>query len=263
VKTQQLFDVAGRVALVTGAAGGLGFAMAEVLADNGAHVVMTDIDTDRMATAAQRLLDAGLRVETIALDVTRAVSVAAAVDEVVDRHGRLDIAIVNAGVSIGPGFTAPEGQIENVRVGDWQRVLDVNLSGAFCTLQAVTALMKRQAAGRIIVIGSMAGMRSQPSIGYAYVASKAAITAVTRQAALEMAPFGVAVNGIAPGPFSTQIAGGRINHPDVAPRFAAMNPLNRVASASEIQGATLLLASDAGSFMTGAILAVDGGMSAL
>lgn len=262
MKTSLLFDVSGRVALVTGAAGGLGLAMAEVLAVNGALVGMADVDVDRLNVATQGLVDAGHQAEALPLDVTQPEAIVATVEGLCARHGRLDIAIVNAGVSIGPGFTVTEGEVDRIRLADWQRVLDVNLTGAFATLQAATAAMKRQRSGRIVVIGSMAGMRSQPSIGYAYIASKAAITAVTRQTALEMAPYGVAVNGIAPGPFSTQIAGGRINHPEVAPIFAAMSPMHRIGNSAEIQGAVMLLCSGAGSFMTGAILSVDGGMSA-
>ena len=236
--------------------------MAEVLAVNGARVVMADIDGPRLQASAKRLLEHGLDVEIEVLDVTDPEAMKSVVSAICSRKGKLDIAIVNAGISVGPGFVAPEGRIENVPSSSWQKVVDVNLGGAFYTLQAVSAAMKRQASGRIVVIGSMAGIRSQPNIGYAYIASKAAVTALTRQLSLELASHGVAVNGIAPGPFATQIAEGRINRPEVAPCFAAMSPMNRVALAEEIKGAAMLLASNAGSFMTGAIIAVDGGMSA-
>jgi len=204
----------------------------------------------------------GVRCDAIVLDVTDAAAVKLEIAGAFERHRRLDIAILNAGISVGQGFDVVAGQIENVSLQTWEKLLEVNLTGAFLTLRAVAPIMKAQRKGNVIVVSSMAGIRSQPSIGYGYIASKAAVAALTKQAALELAPFGVLVNGIAPGPFATQIGGGRINSPDGNAKFAAMSPLRRVANADEIKGVTLLLASDACSFMTGTILPVDGGMCA-
>lgn len=258
-----LFDVRDCVTLITGAAGGLGLAMAEAFAAGDARVVLADNDGERLERATARLREDGGTVEGVTLDVSNAAAVQAAVDGVCQAHGRLDVAILNAGISVGPGFDAPAGEIENVALDTWTKVLAVNLTGTFLTLQSVCAAMKQQHRGRIVVVSSMAGLRSQPSIGYAYIASKAGVAALTRQAALEMAPFRVHVNGVAPGPFATGIGGGRLHQPEVAAHFAAMSPLNRVAKADEIVGAALFLASAAASFVTGAIVPVDGGMSAL
>jgi NAD(P)-dependent dehydrogenase (short-subunit alcohol dehydrogenase family) len=224
VNVERLFDVDDRVALITGAASGLGFAMAEVLGINGAQLIMVDKDAAMLAGASERLRGAGVRCDAIVLDVTDAAAVKLEIAGALERHRRLDIAILNAGISLGQGFDTVAGQIENVPLEIWEKLLDVNLTGAFLTLRAVAPIMK--------------------------------------QAALELAPFGVLVNGIAPGPFATQIGGGRINSPDAKAKFAAMSPLRRVANADEIKGVTLLLASGACSFMTGAVLPVDGGMCA-
>lgn len=261
MKLDELFGVRGQVALVTGGASGLGLAMAAALATNGAKVVIADVDGERLRQAAV-VLDGLGDVETAVVDIADPASVDRLVDGIDQRHGRLDVAVLNAGISIGPGFDAPAGEIDNVTTQAWERVLDVNLSGTFHCLQAVARLMKRQRRGRIVTIASMAGLRSQRSIGYGYIASKSGVVALTKQCALELAQHGVQVNCIAPGPFATQIAGGRINTPEGVQRFSAMTPMNRVAAPQEICGALMLLASGAGSFMTGAIIAVDGGMSA-
>jgi NAD(P)-dependent dehydrogenase (short-subunit alcohol dehydrogenase family) len=262
MRSSELFNVTGQVALVTGAASGLGLSMSEVLGANGARVIMIDVDETRLASSVGRLQELGVQAEGVVLDVSDAEAVKRVIGEISQRHSRLDIAMLNAGISGGPGFDVPAGQIENVHASGWGKVLDVNLSGTFFTLQTVAGIMKKQRSGRIVVTSSMAGIRSQPSIGYSYIASKAAVAALIRQTALELAPFDVQINGIAPGPFSTQIGEGRINSPEVAQHFAAMTPLNRVASAEEIKGVTMFLSSRASSFMTGAVVPVDGGMSA-
>jgi NAD(P)-dependent dehydrogenase (short-subunit alcohol dehydrogenase family) len=262
MKLDRLFDVTDRIALITGGASGLGFAMAEALGINGAKLVLIDKNEAALADACRRLEERAVRCEGVHLDVTDAQAVRREVLAIHQRHARIDIAILNAGISLGPGFDAPAGQLENVPLDTWNKLLDVNLTGAFVMLQAVSPLMKAQRSGRVIIVSSMAGVRSQPSIGYGYIASKAGVVALTRQAALELAPFGVHINGIAPGPFSTQIGGGRINSPEGASRFAEMSPLRRVARPHEIQGVAMLLASDACSFMTGTVIPVDGGMCA-
>ena len=130
------------------------------------------------------------------------------------------------------------------------------------TLRAAARHMKPRRQGRVIVTSSIAGIRAEPLSGYAYVASKAAVNNLVRQAAVELAPFNVLVNAIAPGPFATGLNGGRLRLPESAERMRTHIPLGRIADTSEIKGLALLLASPASSYMTGAIIPVDGGASA-
>ncbi len=258
-----LFDMTDRVALVTGAASGLGLAYAEILAESGALVVMTDIDEAGLHKAAVRLTEAGRRVETAPLNVADPSRLRVVIDETATRHGRLDAVFANAGISGGPGFDVPAGQIENLDIESWQRVLQVNLTSALLTIRFAAPHMKARNYGRIVVTSSVAGFKAEPMVSYAYVASKAAVGNVVRQAALELAPYNILVNAIAPGPFLTNIAGGRLHRqPEIVAQFAAMVPLGRIGQPDEIKGLALLLASPAGSFITGAVIPIDGGATA-
>ena len=152
--------------------------------------------------------------------------------------------------------------MQNVELDNWHRVLDINLSGVMLTMRAAARVMKPLKRGRIIVTASIAGLRAEALSGYAYVASKAAVINLVRQAAVELAPHGVLVNAIAPGPFATEINGGRLKLPESAERMRTYIPLGRVAAPDEIKGVALLLASSASSYITGAVIPVDGGASA-
>ncbi len=262
MKSEQLFDVAGRVAYVTGAAGGLGLAMAEVMAVNGARVTMTDIDAEALEAAAARLRDSGCTVESEVVDVADIDTLSNSIDATAARHGRLDIMFANAGISAGPGFATEIGQINAVSRADWDRVLQINLTSVFVSIQAAANHMKTQRDGRIIVTSSIAGLGAEPVVGYAYAATKAAVANLVRQAALELAAYNVMVNAIAPGPFRTNIGGGRLNDPEVVKQFEKMVPLGRIASTDEIKGLALLLASPASSFLTGTVIPIDGGSTA-
>jgi NAD(P)-dependent dehydrogenase (short-subunit alcohol dehydrogenase family) len=142
-------------------------------------------------------------------------------------------------------------------------VVDVNLTATFVAIQSAARHMKKQRQGRIVAIASIAGMRGDPMTGYAYASSKGAVVNLVKQASWELAPYNVLVNGIAPGPFRTNIAGGRIREPEVEKAFADTVPLGRIAETDEIMGLALLLASKASSFMTGAVIPIDGGTVAI
>jgi NAD(P)-dependent dehydrogenase (short-subunit alcohol dehydrogenase family) len=258
-----IFDVTDKVAIVTGAASGLGFGMAEALGENGARVVMVDVDADRLGASASALQSKQYRVEPVVLDIGEVAGVRPAIDDVVRRYGRLDVMFANAGVSAGPGFGVPEGQIENVAFDQWERTMRVNLTGTFATLQAAAAHMKPQGFGSIVVTASIAAVKTSPLPAYAYHAAKAAVAHLVRLAALELGPHNVRVNGIAPGPFVTNIAGGRMHDPAAAKKFAATVPLGRLADVDEIKGLALLLASSASSYMTGAVIPIDGGTAVM
>jgi len=258
-----MFDLGGQLALVTGAASGLGLAMAEVLLEAGATVVLVDHDEQTLGRETQRLREAGFSaLHERLVDVSQEAAVDGLFDELAATLGAPGIVFANAGISAGRGFIVEPGQLQNVSLETWQRVLDINLSGVMLTLRAAARLMKPQRRGRIIVTASIAGMRAEALSGYAYVASKAAVINLVRQAAVELAPHGVLVNAIAPGPFATELNGGRLKLPESAERMRTHIPMGRIASPDEIKGLALLLASGASSYMTGAVIPVDGGASA-
>jgi NAD(P)-dependent dehydrogenase (short-subunit alcohol dehydrogenase family) len=263
VKAEKLFDVTGRIALVTGAASGLGLAMAEVMAANGARVTLADKDEAALDRAVTRLRDEGGAVEAAPVDVANLDRLRAVIDGAASRHGRLDVVFANAGISAGPGMMTPEGKMDAVLHAKWNEVLHINLTSVFETLRAASAHMKRQREGRIIITASVAGLKAERMVGYAYAATKAAVINIVRLAALELAPDNVMVNAIAPGPFLTNIAGGRLHRdPAVVRQFEAMVPLGRIARPDELKGLALLLASPASSFITGTVIPIDGGVMA-
>ncbi|MBM3607054.1 MAG: SDR family oxidoreductase [Alphaproteobacteria bacterium] len=255
-----LFDLSGRTAFITGAASGLGFAMTEAMAENGAVVCLADIDAAGLEKAAEHFRKISNRVETLQLDVRDADAIKRGVTSFADRHGRLDIVFANAGITGGAPISQREGFIENIDLNVWRNVIDVNLTGVFATLQAAAAIMKPQRSGRIIATASIAGMRTSNVSGYAYSATKAAVIHVVHLAAAELAPYDIRVNGIAPGPFMTNIAGGRMfREPERVEMMAQGTGLGRVADPRELKGLALLLASDASSFITGQVIPIDGG----
>ncbi len=259
-----IFNLAGRVAYVTGAASGLGFAMAEAFAEEGAHVVLADIDAAGAERAAGRLTQAGYSAETAALDVREPLKIRESIEAAARKHGRLDIVCANAGITGGPPFSEEAGRIENIDLSLWDNVVKVNQTGVFATMQAAARVMRPQGSGRIIVTCSISGLRAGNISGYAYAATKAAVAHLVRLAAVDLAPFGIKVNGIAPGPFLTNIAGGRMHSdPKRAAVMAAGVPMKRIADPSELKGLALLLASDASSFLTGTVIPIDGGAMAM
>lgn len=258
----ELFDMRGQVAAVTGGASGLGLATAQVLAQAGARVVLLDVNARGLEAAREAIESEGGRAETALLDVSDRASVRTVIDGVAHRHGRLDAVVANAGVSAGPGYRTEIGQINAVQDEQWDKVLSINLTGVFVTLQAAAAHMKKQRSGRLVAVASVAGLKSEVMCGYAYTATKAAVVNLVRQTAMELAPYNVMVNGIAPGPFRTHIADGRIRQPEVEAEFASMVPLGRIAQPQELKGLVLLLCSSASSFMTGTTIPIDGGIMA-
>jgi NAD(P)-dependent dehydrogenase (short-subunit alcohol dehydrogenase family) len=259
----RLFDVRDVRAVVTGAASGLGFAMAEVLADCGARVTLADIDGDLLEESTGVLAERGGKVRFEVVDVSDADRVQALIDGVLAADGGLDVVFANAGIAASPGFAVDGGQhIDSIERSAWDQVIGVNLNGIMFTIGSAAAAMKRQGSGRIVVTSSVAGLRPEPVVCYGYIASKAAVLNVVRQAALDLAPHGVRVNAICPGPFKgTRIGAGATLDPDpeTEQRWAGTVPLGRMAEPEEMKGLVLLLASPAGSFITGASYVIDGG----
>ena len=233
--------------------------MAEAMADGGARVTLADLDAERAEQAAERLRSRGADATAHALDVGDRAAVDALVEHIVGEQGGLDVAFANAGISLEPGPFDDGGGLENVDLDDWRRVHEVNLEGVMHTLRAAARAMRAQRAGRIVVTASTAGMRTDPMVGYSYAATKAAVIGAARQAALELAPHGVRVNVIAPGPIRTRIGGGVLPSPEIERMWADTVPLKRMGELEDIKGVVLLLGSAASSWMTGAVIPVDGG----
>jgi NAD(P)-dependent dehydrogenase (short-subunit alcohol dehydrogenase family) len=248
---QDLFDVHDARVVVTGAASGLGLAMAEVMADAGALVTLADLEPKRLEEETARLADAGGKVRPFQLDVSDRKQVQALIDDVVAEHGGIDVLYANAGISLEPGITDPKGGIAAIETEAWERVLGVNLSGVVFSMGAAAEVMKRQGSGKIIVTASNAG--------YSYAATKAAVIHVVRQAAVELAPHGVNVNAIAPGPFRTRIGSGDFPDQRIERIWADLIPVGRMAETDELKGLVLMLGSPAASFITGAVVLIDGG----
>jgi NAD(P)-dependent dehydrogenase (short-subunit alcohol dehydrogenase family) len=266
VKIENLFDVRGLSVLVTGAASGVGFGYAEALAANGAHVTLTDVDPAALEAAVRKLRDAGGKAWGQPADVTQPETLRAAMAVAVAREGRLDVVFANAGVSAGPGFLRgdgtrnPDGALENLSMELFQRALQINLVGALNTLQAATPHMKKQGTGRIVVTSTVSTIKTETLVSTLYVASKAGLLQLVRQAALELAAYGITVNGIAPGPVITNIGGGRLRDPAARAPFERVTPLKRLASPHDLYGTALFLASPSSSYITGIQITVDGGL---
>lgn len=264
-----LFSVEGHGAIVTGGAHGIGLAFVEAMASRGARVTLLDMDAQAAEREATRLRGEGLDVRSAVLDVTDRPALDKAFDEAAQLYGRMDVIFANAGVDPGPGFMSftdrsqrlAEYAIENYEDKRWDRVVAVSLDAVFYSIRAGARLMKPAKSGSIVVTTSISAVRPAPGVGMAYMAAKSGAAHLVRTAALELARYNVRVNAIAPGPFATNIADGRMRDPAVQAAFAKAVPLGRIASTEEMKGLALFLASRASSFITGEQIVIDGGTS--
>ncbi len=246
-------DFAGKVAIITGAAGGLGLAIAERLASEGAAVVLADVDLAGAEAARERLAAGGGRALAQRTDVSDAKDVAALVARTLAELGRLDILISNAGIGGTHAFL--DEPLEH-----WNRVLAVNLTGVFLCGQAAARAMVEQGSGRIVNVASISGVRAG-SGRTAYGTAKAGVIQLTRQMALELGPLGINVNAVAPGPVETALTL-RDHTAETRAAYNALVPLERYGTPQEIAAAVAFLASEEASYINGQTLFVDGGFTA-
>lgn len=233
-----------RVAIVTGGARGIGRAIGETFAAEGAHVVLADVDESVHETAREK------NGRGILADVTDENAVRTLVEATMDAFGRIDILVNNAGI-------CPLTPFQKITRAEWDRVLAVNLTGAFLCSQAIVPHMQRAQYGRIVNISSVAGKMGGVTVGAHYAASKAGLLGLTKSLARIYAPFGITVNAIAPVTAETEMTRGWSR--DVMEKMIQSIPLGRLAQANDIAAAALFLASDEAGFITGEVLNVNGG----
>lgn len=247
-----LFDVAGKVALVTGATRGIGAAIAARFAADGASVVISSNEADECERVAARMRRAGHAVTGIPCDVAYRREVEDLVCVALDLHGHIDILVCNAGVA--PHF----GPMGSASDADWDRTMTVNLRSVLWLTSLVIPGMAERRDGSVIIVSSIAGLRGNTALGL-YGVSKAGSAQLARNLAVEWGPSNIRVNAISPGVIETQFARPILDDPAAMARRIAMTPLRRVGQPDEIAGVALLLASSAGAFMTGQNVVVDGG----
>jgi gluconate 5-dehydrogenase len=255
VNVKQLFDLTGRVAIVSGGSIGLGRQMAEGLSEMGANLVLCARKKERCEQAAEELRALGVQALALACDVRDRAAIQAVVDATLASFGRIDILVNNAGVS----WAAP---VEEMTLEQWDKVLSTNLTGTFLFCQAAGKAMLEQRSGKIINVASVAGLggASAELQAIGYHASKGGVIAFTKDLACKWAPHNIQVNAIAPGWFPTHMSDWVIQHrkDSLLPKI----PLGRFGGDDDLKGAAVFLASPASAYVTGHVLVVDGGQSA-
>lgn len=241
----------GRVALVTGAGSGLGRAIARAFAAEGAHVYVTDVNGEAATAAAGEI---GAAAKAITADVSRGQDVTAMFRTVEKTHGKLDVLANNAGLNV-------RGDFRHMSDADWVRIRDVNLDGVVRVARDGFPLLQASKRGSLINIASIMAHRGLRQLT-AYSATKGAVTALTRGLAVEYAPFNIRVNALCPGFVVTALTQRALSNPGIQKALIDSTPLRRFGKPEEIAAAAVFLASDEASYITGAELAVDGGMAA-
>ena len=248
-----MFRLDGKVALITGSTRGLGWAMAEAMAAQGATVVINGRNADDVASRVDELSGRGLAAEARPVDLSDMSAAVGLVDDVAGAHGRLDILVNNAGINA----RAP---IEEFDLDDWERVLRVNLDVPFAMSQAAARHMIAAGSGRIITTASIMGTVARPTIP-AYVSSKGGVEALTKALAVELGQRGITANSIGPGYVATEMNTALVNDPEFNSMVCSRTPVGRWGDPAEIAAAAVFLASDEAAYVNGQKLTVDGGMS--
>jgi len=250
-----LFDLTGKTALVTGASRGIGRAIAVAFADAGADVALVARSADGLAETAEAVTAVGRKAFVIPADVTSYDAVADAVAAAIDRLGYLDIVVNNAG---GSNFMVP---FRDLRLSGWDKLIQLNLSSAVYVCHAAAGHLLDRGHGSVINVASVAGVAASPTMS-PYGAAKAGLISLTKSLAVEWAAAGVRVNALCPGWTATELNRTLWEDPVIGPATIATTPMGRWASAEEMAGPAVFLASDASSYLTGQALVVDGGQTA-
>jgi NAD(P)-dependent dehydrogenase (short-subunit alcohol dehydrogenase family) len=247
-----LFDMTGKVAIVTGASRGIGEAIARALADAGAKVVVASRKIDGVTAVAQSI---GAAAHPVAANTGKEAECAQLVEAAIAKFGKVDVLVNNAGTNLH------FGPLLGIEEGAWDKTFQVNLKGYFWMIRAVANhLTSRGAPGSIVNMASVTGVEAAPLQGL-YGATKAAVISLTKTLAFELGPSNIRVNAICPGLIETKFASVMTQNPDMLRMITAKTPLGRHGQPSEIAGGALYLASDAASFLTGHSLVIDGGMT--
>jgi gluconate 5-dehydrogenase len=252
-EVKELFDLTGKVALVTGGSRGLGQEMAEGLAEAGAALLLAARREQWLGPTVDEMKKRGFRCEGVICDVSKPDDVQAAVQKTLDAYGQIDILINNAGVSWG-------ALAEEMPLEKWRMVIDIDLTGVFLFCQAAGREMIKRQYGRIINVASITGLRGSLPDGQhiaGYVAAKGGVLALTRELAAKWAQYNIRVNAIAPGFFPSRLTE-KVLEKDL-PRIAAATPMGRVGREGELKGVAVFLAADASNYITGQTIVVDGG----
>lgn len=240
----------GKVVLVTGAGHGIGFAISQRFAAVGCSVAMNDINVDQLVESVNAINDAGSDAMAVPADVSDSAAVGSMIDEIMERHGRIDVVVNNAGI------VSPMLHFFDADEDWWRRIVDVNLTGHFLVSHPAARIMAKQGGGCIINMSSGGATRAHRSFT-AYDATKGGIEALTRAMAIDLAPYGIRVNALMPGSIDTSTQG-----EEYRKKSGVNIPLGRVGDPGEMAGAALFLASDDASYITGDVIKVDGGMLA-
>ncbi len=251
---QNLFDLTGRTALVTGSSKGIGFALARALGSAGATVVLNARDEVRLAAARAVLQAEGLRVEAVAFDVTDADAVEAGVKHIETSIAPIDILVNNAGMQHRSPFT-------EFPIDAWRKLMSVNLDSVFFVGRSVAQRMVERRHGKIINVCSVQSELGRPGIA-PYAASKGAVKMLTKGMAIDLGKHGIQVNGLGPGYFKTELTDALVKDETFSAWLAGRTPAGRWGEVGELGGAAVFLASEASSFVSGHILYVDGGITA-
>ncbi len=250
----QLFNLKGKVAIVTGGAGSLGNAIAVGLAKQGADVVVCGRTASKLDQVAAEVVKTGSQALAVVCDVTDENSVAALVEKTLQKFSHIDILVNAAGINIR---STPEA----FTLADWKKVMEFNAMGTFLCCQTVGKQMIKQKSGKIINVSSIRGRFAAPAGGAAYCPSKGAVDSLTRALAIEWARYNIYVNAIAPALIHTELTQAVIDNKELAKTVLSRIPLNRFGLPEDLLGPVILLASEASNYMTGQILYVDGGSS--